>query len=712
MKTWIALLTLAISNMASAQNFWTIEDRLTSVETLQNQARLRSEPENIILDPPNTLKSSTQQQQDLSLTVDLESLKVSLFSLKGSENSYKDIEIPLPNGEFSTYRFIISSIAADELLAKYPNMLTFKGVDINDPKNIGRFDISGQGFRGMFQHDGKLVFIDPKPDSYNSEYISYYSNESTSPSQNFIDEVITPEFTDTLLAHARGRSSDELRTFRLAMTASYKYTQFHSSQINNYFVDPKTAALEEISTLVNRLNLVFQRDLNIKLELIGRQDELIITQESNDPFYSNSSLDLSINQAFIDQTVGNDAYDIGHLLSTQAESGIAGRANLGSVCSTNVKGEGFSGIDTPMSNSTFFSIVAHEIGHQFGAEHTFSSTVNECVNQISHGSAYEPGSGSTLMSYAGSCGVDNLQNASDNYFHSHSIEQITNYISSGNGQCGTSTPSNNSQAVIDAGKDFTIPANTPFILKSTASDSDNDLLTYTWEQLNLDTASPEGILFRSYPPSESPTRYLPKLSSIANSTLTIGESYPATSRVLTFRVTARQIATNSNNQAFGTSYDDVNVTVDAQSGPFRITQPSANSEWDTGQTHTIEWDVANTDLSPVMCSHVDILMSLDNGASFSDLFLERNTLNDGQTTVLIPSDYSAPNSRIILQCSDQRFFTMSTASINLNKQITDEGNQTPFDFSNSKSGSTSLLFLIGLGFILRFKSQHPNRGKR
>ncbi|WP_191600951.1 reprolysin-like metallopeptidase [Marinomonas algicola] len=708
MKTWIALFTFALSSIAYAENFWTVETSEKLNNSLQSQPKIRQTPDNpeqetVISPTPIPLETT----ENSALTVDLNGLKSRLLSLQdANRGEFKDIELPLPNGTFATYRFTLSSIAAKELLEKYPSMQAFKGVDINNPNNTGRFDIANQGFRGMFNHNGKRIFIDPIAEN-STRYSSYFSDDIGHIRKNFIDEILKSQQTNKPTPQLKGSSSDSLRTFRLAITASYPYTEFHSSQASNYFSDPKTVALEEIHTLVNRLNDVFQNDLSIKLELIGRQDELIITQASNDPFHGNSFLDLSVNQTFIDNTVGSQSYDIGHLLSTQAEAGIAGRAKLGSACQQETKAQGFTGIDTPTYDSEFFSFVAHEIGHQFNAEHTFSSTGTDCIDQLSLHSAYEPGSGSTIMSYAGSCGIDNLQNASDNYFHAHSIEQITNYITSGNGQCGTVTTSNNAHAFVDAGLDFVIPANTPFMLRGTANDSDNDLLSYTWEQLNLDSGLPQstsgdGPLFRSFPPSSSSVRYLPKLTSIANNTLTIGESYPTTSRTLTFRITARQTTADPANAAFGTSYDDVDVIVDGQSGPFRITQPSTDVEWKLGETYMVTWDVANTDLTPVMCTNVDLLLSSSNGERFSDVFLEKNTPNDGQTTILISSDESHKNARLIIQCNDQRFFAMSQANINLNKASTGE-EKDPFNFSNTKSGSASILFLVGLGLIFRLK---------
>lgn len=716
MKTWIALFTFSLCSMAYAENFWTVETSEELHNSFQSQAKIRQTQDNFIQETlNNSTRTPLESTENLTLTIDLKGLQSSLLSLQEvSSSGFKDIEVPLPNGQFATYRFTLSSVAATALLEKYPSMQAFKGIDINNPKNKGRFDIAKQGFRGMFKHDNKRIFIDPIAKS-NTQYISYYANDIIHSRQKLMDEVIKSQETKKPSPQLRGRSSESLRTFRLAITASYPYTEFHSSQASNYFSDPKTVALEEIHTLVNRLNDVFQNDLSIKLELIGRQDELIITQESNDPFYGDSTLDLEINQNFIDNTVGSEAYDIGHLFSTQAEVGIAGRAKLGSACELSTKAQGFTGLDTPTNDSNFFSFVVHEIGHQFNAEHTFSSTGADCINQISPNSAYEPGSGSTIMSYAGSCGTDSLQNAADHYFHAHSIEQITNYITFGGGQCGTVTASNNTQAFIDAGNDFVIPANTPFMLRATANDSDNDLLTYTWEQLNLDTGLPtssanDGPLFRSFPPSSSSVRYLPKLTSIANNSLLVGEAYPTTSRTLTFRVTARQTSADPSNFAFGSSYDDVNVTVDSQSGPFRITQPNTDIEWKLGETYTIEWDVANTDLTPVMCTNVDILLSSNNSENFSDLFLERNTSNDGQTTVLISSDETYKNARLIIQCSDQRFFAMSETNIDLNKASTDEETK-PFDISNTKSGNSSILFLVGLGIIFGFKTLNKKQNK-
>ena len=53
-----------------------------------------------------------------------------------------------------------------------------------------------------------------------------------------------------------------------------------------------------------------------------------------------------------------------------------------------------------------------------GANHTFA------FNTEGYGVNAEPGSGSTVMGYAGITGPDDVQQHSDPYFHYHSIKQI------------------------------------------------------------------------------------------------------------------------------------------------------------------------------------------------------------------------------------------------------------------------------------------------
>jgi hypothetical protein len=100
----------------------------------------------------------------------------------------------------------------------------------------------------------------------------------------------------------------------------------------------------------------------------------------------------------------------------------------------------------PSGDNFDIDYVAHELGHQFGANHTFT-TGNEGT-----GVHMEPGSGSTIMGYAGITSAD-VQPHSDAYFHAISIQQITNNMKAKT--CQTNTATGNSIPTANAGLDYT-----------------------------------------------------------------------------------------------------------------------------------------------------------------------------------------------------------------------------------------------------------------
>ena len=201
----------------------------------------------------------------------------------------------------------------------------------------------------------------------------------------------------------------------------------------------------------------------------------------------------------------------------------------------------------PFGDPYDIDYVAHEMGHQFGAYHTFNATTSSCSGNRSAETAVEPGSGITIMSYAGICGTtNNLAVNSIPYFHAVSMDEINTYTTNENGAtCATLIATGNTAPVVNAGNDFIIPKSTFFSLTGTASDANNDALTYSWEQMDTGPAgnwnSPTGDapLFRSFAPVSIGTRYFPQLSDQVRNVTTMGEILPSYGRTMNFRLTAR-----------------------------------------------------------------------------------------------------------------------------------------------------------------------------
>ena len=408
------------------------------------------------------------------------------------------------------------------------------------------------------------------------------------------------------------------------------------------------------------------------MELVANNDVLIFTDPATDPFTNNDTDKLiDENQAYITTTIGAANFDIGHNFST----GAGGLAASG-VCVASRKAQGITGVSDPVGDSFYIDYVAHEMGHQFSASHTFNSTVSNCGggNRTST-AAYEPGSGSTIMAYAGICGSANTQSNSDAYFHTYSLQQITNYITFQSGStCGATAPTGNDIPIVTAVSGIVLPISTPFTLTGSATDATPDALTYAWEEYDLGaavTASSNGVpngvpFFRSFNPSVSPSRTFPQMSRLlAGQPPVRGEALPNDARTLKFRLTARD------NRAGGGAISDVTVTVttDAGAGPFVVTAPVGTGlSFGGGSTQSVTWNVANTavlganglpDADGVDVANVQILFSADGGATFT--VLVPSTPNDGQETVTIPVGETTQG-RIMVAAVGNVFFNLAPAT--------------------------------------------------
>lgn len=567
------------------------------------------------------------------------------------------IWLPMPDGQFARFAVYESPVMAPELAAKFPEIKTYVGQGIDDDGASVRFDWTPAGFHAQILGPAGTAYIDPVWKGDTSQYASYWKRDYGKPNlfscgvENLVQEQ---QQHGGVVAMMTG-SDGTLRTYRAAVAATGEYTQFHGGTV--------ALGLAAIVTAMNRVTGIYENDLSIRMILVANNDLIVYTNGATDP-YSNSDgfAMLSQNQSNLTSVIGSANYDIGHVFST----GGGGVASLGAVCVSSSKARGVTGHPQPVNDPFTVDYVAHEMGHQFGANHSFNSQTSSCGGGNRNSStAYEHGSGNTIMAYAGICGSDNLQSNSDPYFHSVSLDEIRNFVVNGSGRlCTVTSDTGNLPPVVNAGPNVAIPANTPFELTGSASDPDGDTLTYTWEQRDLGAATTLAAadngtspIERPWTPTTNHVRTIPRLSNLLTNTIPLGEKYPTASRTMDWRLVVRD------NRAGGGSYvsDDMVATVVPAAGPFQVTFPNTNVSISGAQTVT--WNVANTTNAPISTSFVDIFVSTDGGQTFP-FQVASSTPNDGSEVISLPNS-PTNTARVKVKASNSIFFDISNTNFTI-----------------------------------------------
>lgn len=582
--------------------------------------------------------------------VDLDKIKNDLEKAPKRFSGDESLVLKFPDSDGNIRNYIVqeASIMEPALQAQFPEIRTYTGWEKGAPSNTIRFSVTPQTGISIMYFDGwNISYLDSYTKN-NSSYILYKRKDLPKNDRLFechVEDLLDKNSNLNTSAKAPLVSDGFLRTYRLALSATGEYTTFHGGTV--------PSAMAAMVTTMNRVNGIYEKTISVTMVMIANNSSLIYVNSATDPFTNgNPNAMITENQNNTTSVIGSANYDIGHVFGTNS----GGLAGLGVVCSTNNKARGVTGSGAPVGDPFDVDYVAHEVGHQFGANHTFRN----CGGNENNATAYEPGSGSTIMAYAGICGSTlNVQNLSSPYFHAASVVEM-NVVIKRTTDCSVKTSNNNGVPTADAGADYIIPRGTAFVLTGTGTDPNNDSLTYLWEQYdNTNNTQPPvntatvGPVYRSFTPTVSPMRYFPNMASIlANNLIPKWEVTPNVARTLNF-----SLLVNDNKATGNQSANDAMIVTVTNDGPFTVTSQTTNTSYSAQNPITVTWNVAGTNAGTINTQNVTILLSKDNGLTFNTV-LAASVPNNGSAVVNLPNE-NIPSARIMVKALGNIYFALN-----------------------------------------------------
>lgn len=633
------------------------------------------------------VRTDLNEETEQYFSLDVATFKQSLVNAKDKFSGQNGVVVEFPNrnGEIEQFNVWENSNMEPDFQAQFPQIRAYVGKGITDKGAVVNFSVSPRGIQTMlFRIDGPTEYIEAY-DKDASAYVLFDTNSRTKSVLNCTTED-TPLNIEGTSSNLTNRSNNAVyKTMRLALSCTAEYSTAFGASTSGTAAD-KVLVLAAMNATMTRVNGVYEKDLALHLIMVDNTN-VIFYDSATDPYSPASGMaswNTQLQNTLSSRLTGigtslaanNAAYDIGHLFGASGGGGNAGC--IGCVCVNDTasttdkkKGAGYTSPGSGLPQGDYFDIdfVAHEIGHQLGGNHTFSfgGLGNVSSPEVSV-VCVEPGSGSTIMAYAGvaydenSGASYNVQAHSDPIFTWNSINQIQ--LNLATKTCPVSTPLANSVPVVSAGADYTIPIGTAFVLTGTATDADAaDVMNYMWEENDLGTidvisagsfvssTKTEGPNFRSFKPSSNLFRYFPQMGKILNGTIAITtgttgnwESVSTIDRTLNFTFTARD-----NHVGGGQTQTDFSVVnVNSTGGPFSVTSQSTTGISYVGNTdQTITWNPGSTASAPFNSPTVDILVSTNVSTALETFNVNTPTSPNSTTWTTIASGVPNNGSAVV-----------------------------------------------------------------
>ena len=586
------------------------------------------------------------------------------------------VEFPFAIEGHSTFEVEYRQMLSDEYLLERPDVKTYKIVSTDDPQVVGNLMVTENGIWSSIHSNQGLVTIYPgEGDRYILETGSdQHNHDSDNCTHNNLDIELENYLKKRGPSDARIEdfsNGSARREFRLALVCTGEYYLLNGNNDND--------VQDDMAATMMGINTIFEKELAVRFFPI---DIEVFRDKNTDPFDpdpGSGRVDEASQGVSVAFPSGN--YDIGHAFHRSEENdgwGNGGVARLVSVCNDNiqaggpVKAKGWSGSFNTSGNG-FISLATHEFAHMFGATHTFNGdggfdNSTTCTDAAGEESAYEIGSGTTIMSYQGLCDPDqNLPSGgtADNYFHVHSLFQMISFINDEAFECATEIPLNNTPPTVtpnECGGIIQIPKNTPFFLMGKAQDEDDDNLLYCWEQYNEDgpgtptlgqigplaANSATAPLFRSFPPSTEAIRYFPTLTTLAEGASSDPFQVLANrQRDLLFQLTVR----DQHSEGGGMATEELEVQVQSE-GPLNLLSIATIT---AGESRMITWQTNGTD---DLCEKAKLLLSIDGGQTYPFTVATDLDYATGATDFSLSEEFpGTTEGRLMLACDDNECYS-------------------------------------------------------